>query len=155
MGFLSFFNKIYLFESIIFCIFVFEKRIYMSNKKVKKKVKHPIWKKKPDEHDYPAAFDYLELLFSEKKSNKIVSKLRSAEMTKKKAKDILRASRLPLLERENLHVDLNIAKHLRGEALSPVLLVRSKSNLIIADGYHRVCAIYYISEDLNIPCKLV
>ena len=127
----------------------------MSIKKVKKKVKQPIWKKKPDEHDYPAAFDYLELLFSDKKCNKIVSKLRSAEMVKKKAKDILRASRLPLLERENVHVNLNIAKHLRGEPLSPVLLVKSKWGLIIADGYHRVCAIYYISEDLNIPCKLV
>jgi len=123
--------------------------------KDKKDVKQPIWRKEPEEHDYPAALDYLELVYSTKKSKRIVSKLRLAKMLKKKAKDILRASRLPLLEKDNVHVSSNIAKHLSGEKLSPVLLVRGENGLIIADGYHRVCAIYYISEDLNIPCKLV
>src|SRR5260221_8426462 len=38
--------------------------------------------------------------------------------------------------------------------LSPVLLVVGKP-LIIADGYHRVCALHALSEDLDIPCRLV
>ena len=39
--------------------------------------------------------------------------------------------------------------------LSPILLVRSENKLIIADGYHRLCAIYYLSEDLEVPCRIV
>jgi hypothetical protein len=76
-------------------------------------------------------------------------------MTHKKAKDILRASRLPLLDKDNVHVRENIAKHDRGIKLSPVLLVRTPNGLVIADGYHRVCSIYFLSEDYTIPCKLV
>jgi len=34
------------------------------------------------------------------------------------------------------------------------LLVRTDHKLVIADGYHRVCAIYYLSEDLEIPCRI-
>ena len=121
----------------------------------KTKQPKPIWLEKPEAHDYPAAFEYLELVFAPKKCKKIVKSLKKARMAKKKAKDILRASGLPLLPRTNIHVKSNISKHNLGEKLSPVLLVRSRRGLIIADGYHRVCAIYYLSEDLTIPCKLV
>jgi disulfide oxidoreductase YuzD len=71
----------------------------------------------------------------------------------KKAKDILRASELPLLAKDNIHVKENLQKVKKGKKLSPVLLVRD-SKLIIADGYHRVCAIYYLSEDLQVPCRI-
>jgi hypothetical protein len=27
--------------------------------------------------------------------------------------------------------------------------------LHIADGYHRVCASYYLDEDTDIPCRIV
>jgi len=113
-----------------------------------------IWLANPEAHDYPAAEDYLELLFPDKKVIELVKKLKDAKMDTKKAKDILRASGLPLLPMDNVHVKKNIEKVREGKKLSPVLLVRGTS-LIIADGYHRVCAIYYLSEDLNIPCKLV
>ena len=85
----------------------------------------------------------------------IIRKMKAAKMDTKKAKDILRASGLPLLPMDNVHVKKNIEKVREGKKLSPVLLVRGGEKLIIADGYHRVCAIYYLSEDLNIPCKLV
>ena len=114
-----------------------------------------LWKKKPAKHDYPAAMDYLELLFCKKKVKFILNKLKKASIISKKAKDILRASKLPLLDISNIHVSDNIKKCKNGEKLSPVLLVRTKNGLVIADGYHRVCAIYCLSEDLNIPCKLV
>lgn len=113
-----------------------------------------IWLQEPEEHDYPAAKDYLELHFDDIKSSKLVIQLKKTDVIKKKAKDILRASRLPLLPKDNIHVKNNIKKVKNGEKLSPVLLVRGEK-LIIADGYHRVCAIYYLSEDLTIPCKLV
>ena len=41
--------------------------------------------------------------------------------------------------------------------LSPLLLVRDPSHLklVIADGYHRMCAVYLFDEDTRVPCKIV
>jgi len=113
------------------------------------------WLKEPEKHDFPAAVDYLELLVNEEEAIALVEKLQAAKTISKKAKDILRASQLPLLNKENAHVRDNLQKVKKGEKMSPVLLVRINSKLVIADGYHRVCAIYYLSEDENIPCRLV
>lgn len=112
-----------------------------------------IWLKDPRDSNYPAAMDYLDLLFPGEKPKKIVQRLKKSETVLKKAKDILRASELPLLPPDNVHVKDNIEKVRAGTKLSPVLLVRSH-RLIIADGYHRVCSIYYLSEDLDIPCRI-
>jgi hypothetical protein len=121
---------------------------------MKKRKGKLIWLPEPEEHDYPAAQDYLDLHFKEATTNSIVSRLRAQPTITKKAKDILRASGLPLLNKDNIHVNSNLKKVKRGEHLSPVLLVRNENRLIIADGYHRVCAIYYLSEDLDIPCRI-
>ena len=44
-----------------------------------------------------------------------------------------------------------------GKNLSPILLVRDTANgkVVIADGYHRVCAVYAFDEDALIPCRIV
>ena len=78
-------------------------------------------------------------------------------MTSFKAKDIFRASRLPLLGITNSHVRKNHMKIAAGKKLSPLLLVRDPSNgkLVIADGYHRMCAVYLFDEDTPVPCKIV
>jgi len=112
------------------------------------------WLADPEAHDFPAAMDYLELLFPKQTAKSLADKLRKSSTIQKKAKDVLRASGLPLVPRENIHVKDNLKKVKKGKKLSPVLLV-SCERLIIADGYHRVCAIYYLSEDLEIPCRLV
>ena len=114
-----------------------------------------IFKKNPAAHDFPAAYDYLELLFTPKKAELLMNKLKEAPNITKKAKDIFRASGLPLLSKENLHVKENLHKFKKKQKLSPILLVRGTEKLIIADGYHRLCAAYYLTEDLNIPCRLV
>lgn len=116
-------------------------------------MKDKIWLSEPEEHDYPAAADYLDLLYPVSITSATVSVLKQQPTVLKKAKDILRASELQLLPANNIHVKANIKKVKKGKMLSPVLLVRDKK-LIIADGYHRVCAIYYLSEDLEIPCKI-
>lgn len=113
------------------------------------------WLAEPQEHDFPAAADYLNLLFDATEVKEIVEKLRAAKTITKKAKDILRASELRLLNKDNIHVRENLQKVKKGSKMSPVLLVRHNSKLIVADGYHRVCAIYYLSEDQDIPCRLV
>ncbi|QWF84168.1 hypothetical protein [Amycolatopsis sp. CA-230715] len=120
------------------------------------------WESKPDKHDYPAAFDYLTLVVPELLARQVVSELEAAELIHRKAKDILRASGLPALPPENVHVAKDLAKAKQGKRLSPVLLVRASAighdaggNLIIADGYHRVCASHHLDEDADIPAKLV
>ena len=114
-----------------------------------------VWLANPEEHDFPAAVDYLELLMPTKEATTLVAQLKKAKTISKKAKDILRASELPLLAKENKHVLENLKKFRKGKKLSPLLLVRGKGKLIIADGYHRICASYYLSEDLEVPCRLV
>ncbi len=116
------------------------------------------WKDVPEEHDYPAAADYLELLAGPKIVSAVVDDLRTAPIVHKKAKDILRAARLDLLPPENLHVRRDLIKIHNGKALSPILLVRGDfrtgAPMVIADGYHRVCAIHWADENLAIPAKL-
>ena len=75
----------------------------------------------------------------------------------RKAKDILRASRLALLDEKNKHVVSDLLKVSSGQSLSPILLLRGDEDhpLIVADGYHRVCASYWIDENTDIPCILI
>lgn len=116
-----------------------------------------VWQDEPDEHDYSAAANYLALLAPQDLIDTIVSTLRVASVAHMKAKDILRASSLPLLGRDNVHVASDLDKIDKQKPLSPVLLVRGDlaggRPAQIADGYHRVCASYYVDENTEIPCR--
>jgi len=115
------------------------------------------WLKKPEPHDYPAAKSYLSLIYDESTCDVFVGNLRRARQAKFKAKDIFRASGLSLLGVSNIHVKRDRKKIQAGKQLSPLLLVRDSKNgkLIIADGYHRLCAVYSYDEDAMIPCRIV
>ena len=116
------------------------------------------WKDEPDDHDYPAAGDYLSLLLASHEVDTAVAALRAAVITHRKAKDLLRASRLDLLPPDNVHVAVDLDKVKKGERLSPVLLIRGRLGgdvaLAVADGYHRICASYHIDENADIPCRI-
>ena len=115
------------------------------------------WLADPEDHDYSAAGSYLSLLYDEPAAAKYVEQLQKAPMSKFKAKDIFRASGLSLLGISNSHVEHDREKVLAGQSLSPLLLVRATNNqrVVIADGYHRLCAVYSFDEDALIPCKIV
>jgi hypothetical protein len=115
------------------------------------------WLKEPEDQDFPAAQSYLGLIYEPSACDQIVRKLRAAETALFKAKDIFRASRLSLLGISNSHVENDRGKIASGKALSPLLLVRDSANgtVIVADGYHRLCAVYSFDEDAMIPCKIV
>ncbi len=115
------------------------------------------WLSKPEDHDYPAALSYLTLINDAKTAASLVNKLKKAPMSEFKAKDIFRASRLPLLGASNSHVKKDVVKIESGSAVSPLLLVRDSANgnVVIADGYHRLCAVYTFDEDAVIPCQIV
>lgn len=115
------------------------------------------WFELPEEHDYPAAESYLSLIYEAKAASRMVKKLRLAPKSQFQAKDIFRASGLSLLGISNFHVEKDAKKIKSGQSLSPLLLVRDEVNgkVIVADGYHRMCAVYAIDEDAIIPCKIV
>ena len=115
------------------------------------------WLRKPEKQDYPAALSYLSLIYKEPIAKTHVKKLKRAAISEFKAKDIFRASGLSLLGVSNPHVEQDRRKIKAGQELSPLLLGRDASNgkVIIADGYHRLCAVYAFDEDALIPCKIV
>jgi hypothetical protein len=117
------------------------------------------WLEKPEAHDFPAAADYLAMLADTQTVKKLTKKLKAGTVTHKKAKDILRAAQLALLDVDNPHVAADLAKVKKGEALSPILLVRGDFTkgvpLQIADSYHRVCASYHTDENTDIPVVIV
>jgi hypothetical protein len=118
----------------------------------------PTWAEAPAEHDYPAAASYLSLIATPAQVDVLTALLGSTSTVHHKAKDILRASRLPLLPADDPSVAKDLKRTRKGTALAPVLLVRGDVTvdqaLQIADGYHRVCASYHLSEDTDIPCRL-
>jgi hypothetical protein len=121
-----------------------------------KKVK---WADAPAEHDYPAAASFLRLTASPAAAEALAGLLSQSATVQHPVKDILRAARLPLLPAHDPEVAKDLKKVAKGQALSPILLVRGElltgRELQIADGYHRVCASYHLSENTQIPCRLV
>ena len=63
---------------------------------------------------------------------------------------------IPIFDPYPGHVEHYREKVLAGKSLSPLLLLRAIGNqkVIIADGYHRLCAIYSYDEDAVILCKI-
>jgi hypothetical protein len=117
------------------------------------------WLAQPEDQDFQAAEDYLSLIMVPKEAAALKDKLaaKASKIIHRKAKDILRASQLALLAQDNKHVASDLRKVGQGTALSPILLIRGSDArpLVIADGYHRVCASYWLNENTDIPCVLV
>ena len=117
------------------------------------------WLPRPEKHDLQAAEDYLSLIMPAKRAAEWRKRLTAErnDITHRKAKDILRASQLDLLGEDNKHVAADLRKAASGAPLSPILLLRGAEGhpLIVADGYHRVCASYWIDENTDIPCILI
>ena len=115
------------------------------------------WLREPEDQDYPAALSYLSLIYDEGTAAKMVDDLKNAPISQFKAKDIFRSSSLSLLGVSNSHVNKDRRKIKKGVNLSPLLLVRDSVNgkVVIADGYHRMCAVYSFDEDAIIPCKII
>ena len=55
-------------------------------------------------------------------------------------------------------MDADLKQIHKGKALPPVLLVRgdiaSGLPLIVADGYHWICAVCYFDESAPVPCHI-
>ena len=121
------------------------------------KIKAIKWLPDVAEHDYPAAESYLKILYNEDRVADMIARFKNAAIMQFKAKDIFRASQLSLLGVSNTHVEKDRKKIQQEISLSPLLLLRDEQNgkVVIADGYHRLCAIYEFNEDALIPCKII
>ncbi|WP_063713157.1 hypothetical protein [Nocardia jiangxiensis] len=116
------------------------------------------WHATVSQSDYTASVEYLALLMSSLEAAATVDRLRQAKTVTFYAKDIIRAARLPVLPLDDPYVSHELDKINKGLPLSPILLIRGKARkgtrLIIADGYHRVCANYRLDPDNRIPCHI-
>jgi hypothetical protein len=115
------------------------------------------WLSKPTEKDYPAADSYLQLHCDKKWARALVKKLKRAALSKFAAKDILRASGTPIAEIQAFDWLAQHNEVKEGKPLSPLLLVRAEfgRNLIIAGGFHRLCAVFAADQEALVPCKIV
>jgi hypothetical protein len=117
-----------------------------------------LWRSVPSREDMDGARNYLSLLYSDGDSKRLTLALSRAQTAYATAKDLLRASKLPLLPRDESHVEADLKRIQKGKTLSPVLLVRGDMSqgipLVIADGYHRICAICYFDEDSPIASRM-
>jgi hypothetical protein len=121
-----------------------------------KKVK---WRSAPKSKDYEGAKNFLTLLCSEGDADRLIKRLKQAEPIERAPKDLLRAAALPLLSEDNAHVSRDLKDVHAGKALPPVLLVRgdlkNSHRLVVADGYHRICASYHLDEERPVSCRIV
>ena len=116
------------------------------------------WAEKGEAEDFDAAVKFLSLLCSDTKAKALVKSLRNSRLVEHAAKDLLRAAQLPLLPSDEPHVSEDLKRIQKGKGLAPVLLVRgdlaSGLPLIVADGYHRICAVVYFDESAPVRCRI-
>lgn len=114
------------------------------------------WLPDASEDDYAAANAYLALIKPPDNVAKLVANLKTAKVEEYRATDLFRASRVELPAKDDRPCRREIKKIRSGELISPVLLVRdaAHSTVIIADGYHRVCAAFRIDPDVVLHCKI-
>ena len=116
------------------------------------------WSEKEEDADFDAAFQYLSLLCSDRTAHALVKRLRGAKVIEHAAKDMLRAANLPLLPRDDPHVDEDLKRIQKAKPLAPVLVIRGDMAnglpLTVADGYHRICAVVYFDESAPVRCRI-
>ena len=112
------------------------------------------WAAEVADHDYAAAEAYLSIKLAEDKVAKIITRLRDAPLTTRRANDILRAAGVTAAPLDDPGVIKELIKVVEGKQLSPLLVVSGKRQADIADGYHRISLIYRIDPYALVPLKL-
>jgi hypothetical protein len=117
------------------------------------------WLDEPEDDNYPDALEFLTLIVDPDRAQRTIESLRRSDTVAYKCRDILRASGVDPLTVHDAQVREHIRKVRAGQPLSPVLLIRGDSDvvrpLVIADGFHRVCAVHILDEDSDARCRIV
>src|ERR1700737_2359160 len=100
----------------------------------------PVWKKDSERGDYDAALAFLSLIYVPAKVKALIRSLRAAPLIERAARDLLRASDLPLLTADERSVKEDLKKISKGKPLESVLLVTGDMakgiQLGFAEEYH-------------------
>ena len=105
-------------------------------------------------HDFDAASAYLSLKLDEKQAVAAIGRLRKAEITRRRANDILRACNLVALPLNDPGVRRDLLNAVSGKRFSPVLVVSTSDGGDIADGYHRVSVAYHLDPFGDVPLRI-
>ena len=111
------------------------------------------WSATLQERQVIGALNFLRLLLSEKEVKKAGKQLRRKfTITFHAAKDIIRASQSQMVADSDDNLKEQLRKIKVGESISPIVLLRLERRVIVADGFHRLCAGYKIDEKQKIAC---
>lgn len=117
------------------------------------------WLARQQGEDCAHAAEYLALLFAAAKARALAARLRKAKVEVHPAKNIVRAARIAALPATNAKVKRDLSKIAKGRKLPPILLVRGEAAhdlpLIVADGMHRLSAVWHHDESADVACVLV
>lgn len=120
--------------------------------------KDPVWSPAPSVDDYAGAANYLSLTMSDDEVRAAIMGIRQSKTVYYRAQDILRAARLDVLSEDDPHVKDKTGLIKAGTPMPPVLLIQGNASLhhplIVADGWHRVAAVYWRDSEGSIPCKM-
>jgi hypothetical protein len=116
------------------------------------------WADKPGKDNARDAASYLGMFKKQKNAQRIIDELLQKPIVYFKAKDILRASRLPPLPPDDPHVAAALQLINAGQTLDPVYLLRGKLKgdvqVTVLDGYHRISAAYNIDQSTDVACQI-
>jgi hypothetical protein len=112
------------------------------------------WKKDVVAHDFDAAESFLSIRLKPERAHELVRRLQEAEVTSRRANDILRASGREPLPLSDPGVLKDLVKVAAGKKLSPVLVVSFDDGAEIADGYHRVSLTYALDPFAMVPLRM-
>lgn len=114
----------------------------------------PKWLDKPADKDIKSAETFLGLLYGPKKARQYAKRLAKADLQQYAARDLLRASEMPIAEVQAFDWVKQRKEITDGTPMSPILLIRQENggHLIIADGFHRLCAVFSIDQDAPVLC---
>jgi len=110
-----------------------------------------LWGEEPDEHGLPPRLRTISpLIASDAQISEIVAALKKAPIVHKKAKDLLRASRLALLPADNPHVCVDVKKIKKGKPLfAPSWLCAGDLNTDVGDADRRTGTTGLVRELLH------
>lgn len=127
--------------------------------KSKSNTKQMLWLPRQQAEDCAHAGEYLALLFPAPAARALAKRLAKAKVQVHPAKNILRAARATTYPANNARVRHDLGKIAKGKKLPPILLVRGDAAkdlpLIVADGMHRLSAVWHHDEAADVACCIV
>jgi hypothetical protein len=122
-------------------------------------MREPVWLARQQSEDCAHARAYLSLGFAPAAAAALGKAFARAKPVMHPAKDIVRAARITPLPADNARVAQDLKKIAKGKKLPPILLVRGDAArdlpLIVADGMHRLSAVWHTDEGADVACVLV